>query len=57
MASNYVLKNKRRIVEEPAKEQGIKIFVDTECQVDKKAIFTWNSLFQVFQDKEFQVML
>ena len=33
------------------------IFVDTECRVDKKVIFTWNSLFQAFQDKEFQVLL
>ena len=33
------------------------IFADTECQVDKKVTFTWNSLFQAFQDKEFQVLL
>ena len=46
MESNYVLKNKRRTIEEPAKEQGIWIFVDTKFQVDKKVIFTWNSLFQ-----------
>ena len=32
-------------------------FVDTECRVDKKVIFTWNSLFQAFQDKEFQFLL
>ena len=57
MASNSVLKSKRKVVEEPTKEQGIWIFVDTECWVDKKVIFTWNSLFQAFQDKEFQVLL
>ena len=57
MASNSVFKNKRKIVEELAKEQGLWIFVDTECQVDKKVIFTWNSLFQAFQDKEFQFLL
>ena len=56
MASNSVLKSKRKTLEEPAKEQGIWIFFDTECQVDK-VIFTWNSLFQAFQDKEFQVLL
>ena len=42
MASNSMLKSKRKIVEELAKEQGIWIFVDTKCQVDKKVIFTWN---------------
>ena len=57
MSSTSVLKNKRKIVEEPAKEQGMWIFVDTECQVDKKVPFTWNSLFQAFQDKEFQLLL
>ena len=51
------LKKKRKIVEEPTKEQEMSIFVDTECQVDKKVIFTWNSLFQAFKDKEFQVLL
>ena len=57
MVSNYFLKNKRKIVKEPAKEQEMWIFVDTECRVDKKVMFTWNSLFQAFQDKEFQVLL
>ena len=33
------------------------IFTDIECQVDKKVVFTWNTLFQVFQTKEFQVFL
>ena len=57
MASNNLLNSKRKTLEEPAKEQGIWIFSDTEGQVDKKVIFTWNSLFQAFQDKEFQVLL
>ena len=30
---------------------------DTKCRVDKKVIFTCNSLFQEFQEKEFQVLL
>ena len=57
MESTSVLKNKINIFEEPAKEQGMWIFADTECQVDKKVTFTWNSLFQAFQDKEFQMLL
>jgi hypothetical protein len=57
MASKYVLKSKIKIVEELTKEQGMWIFVDTECQVDKKVTFTWNSLFQALQDKEFQILL
>ena len=57
MESNFVLKNKIKTNEDPVKEQGIWIFVDTECRVDKKIIFTWNSLFKSFQDKEFQVLL
>ena len=57
MTSNYVLKGKRKTVEEPRKEQGMWIFADTECRVDKKVTFTWNSLFQSFQDNEFQVLL
>ena len=48
MESNVVLNNKRKIVEDLAKEQGIWISVDTECLVDKKVIFTWNSVFQAF---------
>ena len=33
------------------------IFADTECRVDKKVTFTWNSLFQAFKGKEFQILL
>ena len=57
MASTSMLKSKRKTIEKPANEQGIWIFADTECRVDKKVIFTWNSLFRAFQDKEFQVLL
>ena len=51
------MKNKRKTVEEPTERQEMWIFVDTKCRVDKKVVFTWNSLFQAFQDKEFQVLL
>ena len=57
MASKFVLKGKIKIVEEPSKEKRIWIFADIECRVDKKVTFTWNSLFQAFQDKEFQILL
>ena len=32
-------------------------FSDTECKADKKVCYTWTSLFQAFQDKEFVVLL
>ena len=57
MESNVVLKNKRKVIEEPIKEQGTWIFVDTECKVDKKVTFTWNSLFQAFWEKDFLMLL
>ena len=57
MASTSMLKNKRKVVKEPIKEKGTWIFTDTKCKVDKKVTFTWNSLFQAFQDKEFQILL
>ena len=57
MASTSMLKNQRKVVEEQVKEQGKWIFAGTECKVDKKVTFTWNSLFQAFQDKEFQMLL
>ena len=56
MASNFVLKNKRKIVKKLAEGQEMWIFANTECQVDKRVVFTWNSLFQAFQDKEFQIL-
>ena len=45
MASNSMIKNMGKVVENPIKEHGIWIFVDTECKVDKKVSYTWNSLF------------
>ena len=57
MTSNSILKNKRKTVEELAKKQEMWTFTNTECQVDKKVIFTWNTLFQEFQKKEFEVLL
>ena len=48
MESTSMLNNKRKTIEEPTKEQGILIFADTECRVDKKVTFTWNPLFQAF---------
>ena len=32
-------------------------FTDKECRVDKKTTFKWNTLFQAFQTKAFQVIL
>ena len=55
--SKEVFKNKRKTIEELTKEQVMWIFADIECQVDKKVTFTWNSLFQAFEDKEFQMLL
>jgi Txe/YoeB family toxin of Txe-Axe toxin-antitoxin module len=57
MASNFALKNKRNIVEEPVEKQEMWTFTDIECWVDKKVVFKWNTLFQEFQTKEFQVFL
>ena len=53
MASNSTLRNKRKKVEEPSDKQEMWIFTDTECRVDKKVVFTWNTLFQAFQNKAF----
>ena len=57
MASNSLTKNLNKIVKETIKENGIWIFFDTECKADKKVRYTWTSLFQAFQDKEFVVLL
>ena len=51
------LEEQEKHVEEPTKEKEMWIFADTECRVDKRVIFKWNSLFQAFQDKEFQILL
>lgn len=57
MASKSMIKNKGKDVEDPTKEHGIWIFMDTKCRMDKKVPYTWNSLFQAFQYKEFLMLL
>ena len=57
MTSTSLTKNQKKLVEEPIKENGIWIFTDTECKANKKVSYTWNSLFQALQDKEFVVLL
>ena len=57
MASTSMMKNKGKVVKELIKEHEIWIFSNTECRVDKKVTFTWNSLFQAFQDKVFLMLL
>ena len=57
MASSSMTKNLNKTVEESIKEDGIWICSDTECKADKKVCYTWTSLFQAFQDKEFVVLL
>ena len=57
MASSSLTKNLNKIVREPIMEDGVWIFLDTECKADKKVCYTWTSLFQAFQDKEFVVLL
>jgi hypothetical protein len=48
MESKSSLKDKVKTIEEPAKKQEMWIFTNTECWLDKKVIFTWNTLFQEF---------
>jgi hypothetical protein len=57
MASSSMTKNLNKTVEESIKEDGIWIFSDTECKADKKVCYTWTTLFQAFQDKDFVVLL
>ena len=57
MASTSLTKNIKKTTEEPVKENGIWIFTDTKCKVDKKVCYTWTALFQAFHDKEFTVLL
>ena len=39
------LKNKRKTTEESVQKQEMWTFTDIECQVDKKVVFKWNTLF------------
>ena len=57
MESTSLTKNLNKTIEEPIKENGIWIFSDTECKANKKVCYTWTSLFQAFQDKEFVMLL
>ena len=57
MASTPLMKNMNKEVKEPVKENGIWIFADTKCKADEKVCYTWNSLFQAFQDKKFLMLL
>lgn len=57
MALSSLTKNLNKTIEEPIKEDVVWIFSDIECKEDKKVCYTWTSLFQTFQDKEFVVLL
>ena len=57
MESTLGVKRKRKTVEEPMEKHDIWVFTDIECRVDKKIAFKWNTPFQTFQTKEFQVFL
>ena len=57
MASTSMMHNKGKVVEELIKDHEIWIFTDTECTMDKKVTYTWNSLFQAFQDRYFLMLL
>ena len=53
MASISMTKNINKTIEESIKGDGIWIFSDTECKANKKVCYTWTTLFQAFQDKDF----
>jgi hypothetical protein len=57
MESTSLTKNLKKTVEDAIKENGIWIFADTKCKADMKFCYTWTSLFQAFQDKEFLMLL
>ena len=57
MALSSLTKNLNKTVEKSIKEDGVWIFSNTECKANKKVCYTWTSLFQAFQDKEFVVLL
>lgn len=57
MESTSSLKSKRNTIEEPMEKQDIWAFTNTECQVNKKIAFKWNTMVQAFHEKEFQVLL
>ena len=57
MASTSYLKSKRKTIKELVEKKEIWSFTDTKRRVDKKIALKWNTLFQAFQTKEFQVLL
>ena len=57
MASTSLAKTLKKTIKDHVNENGIWIFADTECKADKKVCYTWTSLFQAFQDKEFLILL
>ena len=56
MTSTSYLKRKRNNVEKPMEKKEIWAFTNTKCRVYKKISFKWNTLFQSFQSKYFQVL-
>ena len=56
METTSALRSKRNIVQELMEKQESWEFTNTECRVDKKIAFKWNTLFQAFQYKEFRVL-
>ena len=57
IASTSTLKRKRKTIKEPMEKHDSWVFTDMECRVDKKTTFKWNTLFQAFKSKEFQIIL
>lgn len=59
MASTLAFKKKRKYgdIQVQAKVHESVIFTDTEFWVDNKTYFQWNTPFQAFQSKQFQVLL
>jgi hypothetical protein len=52
MTSTSSWKSKRNTIEEPMQKQEISTFTNTECRVNKRIAFKWNTLFQAFQKKK-----
>ena len=57
IASTSSLKSKRKTIEELVEKHELWEFIDTKCRVNKKIDLKWNTLFQAFQNEEFQVFL
>ena len=57
MESNFSLNSKRNVVKELVEKQESWVFTNTKCRVDRKIAFKWNTLFQAFKSKEFEVII